>query len=463
MAIAVGAMELIGLRRRLVALADRSGDEDATLRLLVHAFAAANSLLEGCAALRCSVPVPTLPPNIRDALSHLDGSNPRVAYGQLLGVIAHLDAVVGPGLEGLTGGVIEVELGPVRASVHWWPRVDRAGGLRRLYDQRYKGTRYDYGPAAGLRHVALWSPTSRLTLEPSPQRDSRRHAWPLVGVPGNELRVILSPLAGEARPRFRVSGEPPAIGPDDPEMADLPALLSLLDQLLEDARAHRAHLLVLPEMMVPVAGREHLQRALRAGEYPLAVVAGSTYVADGGERRNESVWIDRSGRIFGAHQKRGYFAMRVKDLRTGCTGLPEGLDDDDRLSEDIVPGDVLRVVETAAGRIAMLICADLLDVHAPAFRHLVEGSAGIDLLLVISLSPTTAEFRQAAEILHRVGTSTLFVNASYAVRPGEDRAFVSTPFRREGPDRWSDSQCSAGFVLLNGERGVLVDLARWWD
>lgn len=438
------------------------GGEDA-LRLLAHAWATAQAMCENCGALRGASALP-----VADALSRVRDqgfpSDEWACWSTLLALLTELDERVGPRLAGAPGGVISV--GSLRAprvgAVRWWPRVDGPDRLRDRFHQ-LRLQKWDYASALPLRNLSFTVldgglPLTSHRLGPAPGR-----RWALVDATLERFRIALFPLEGDYFPLFRVTTPPPALGPDTPAFRGMEALYVDLEKALAACASERITLAVFPELMVPTPARDWLIQRLRGegAEHPLAVVAGSRWVEEEGRRYNEATWIDRTGRTIGVHRKRGLFGMRVSDLQElGTPGTPPGPHADERVNESITLGETLSVLETAVGRIGVLICADLLDSSA-GYRTLLHASAHLDVLVVVSLTMNSVEFHTVAAELHRVGTTTVFVNAGHlVVRGGQiplDRAFVSSPFQKAGVGRWTEAPCSL-MSPLGASGGVVLDL-----
>lgn len=489
------------------------GDASARLRLLAHLFAYATVAVDRPAAGRwqaCRVQVPQGWEDLPAYLAAV-GEQPRHAWFKgWLGALLALDALHGEAHgRGGPGRPARVELDgvrwadgrPVAGRVDVWVRPESA--LRALRERRDAGggpQRFDYAPARRLRHLSMaWERDGGPILAPVPLAGLPPE---LVVEPGRRLReggsfrVALCPLSGPFWPRFRALPDEAAFAVDELPMHGPADLADHLRALLADAAAAQVDLVVLPELTVDAAGLDALRAALPSpGPWPLAVVAGSFHVPAEDGTRNLAPVLDEVGGQVWAHAKRGFFRVRAGHARamgdaTGRPGLFVGplsadLRDDDELAEAIVPGSSLQVLDTTAGRVALLVCADLVDHAAELDRAVAE--AGVDLLVVVAMSPRLRPFLTTTETLRRGGCAVLFVNAGcilpWTRAPDDVAAFVGLPLRRARLPvclRWRPGagleDCGDGvdqedatpllpdgdaLALLPEGRGLVVDLGAW--
>jgi hypothetical protein len=164
-----------------------------------------------------------------------------------------------------------------------------------------------------------------------------------------------------------------------PARPDPERLLELISSLAEEAE-----IAVLPELCL--SRPDELEDALAAepGRYPPLVVAGSAHVravaANGEEiRANESrVYLD--GERVAVHRKHHPFATSSLDGKR----YPE------ELIEDITGEQkTITVLAGTRTRLAVVICADLLDQRIP--QMLI--AAGVNLLLAPAMTRKTGSFR----------------------------------------------------------------------
>ncbi len=267
---------------------------------------------------------------------------------------------------------------------------------------------------------------------------------------GESFRVALCPLVGEAKPqfvltadadRFRTSQRRPMVAPEGQTVRDqLEVLLRLADRESIDV-------LILPELMIDPGTRSWLeQRLAKSGSHrPSGVIAGSFHFdrRDRSRPRNESLFLDESGRRLLAHHKRGCFSIskaqaescldaglfeNEEATRAALETLPPGID----IEEYIAPGRRIELFESALGQIAVLICADAID---PTRREMLEAVIRLrpDFVIVPSMSFETLRFERFADDMERFGISTLFVNAHCVCPPGEVLATVCLDlFRGKG-------------------------------
>jgi hypothetical protein len=150
----------------------------------------------------------------------------------------------------------------------------------------------------------------------------------------------------------------------------------ILDQLAE-AAAHPdgpAAIAVLPELSLPEPGA--LGPALRENpeRYPAVTVAGSAHEEVDGRRANVSCTYIDGAEVLRHHKHQGLH------LRRNGTDYPEGLSE---------PAGVLTVVAGASARLAVVICADLMNDDV---KECLE-SCGVNLLLVPAMTPGVGGFK----------------------------------------------------------------------
>lgn len=392
-----------------------------------------------------------------------------------------------------------------RGTVYCWIRP--LSDLRRLVQTRGGPAHYHYRPIDQLRCLGMfWDRGLVPRLRPMPWLG--RLAPVLIEQSGRRLgrgdfRVALCPLDGPFWPRFTLRDGVRQFAIDAGAPMHAPEQLEAhLDELLAQARTHEIDILVFPELTIDAQALTWLQQRLGREAFPHAVIAGSFHVADGDTLRNRAPVLDQDGRALWSHDKRGHFRVMGRELRAMSRAatasgtpslfygtLPAEHDADEEYLEGIDHGDTLHVFDAPLGRVAVLICADALD-SSHGFRSLVEA-ASIDLLLIIGMSPKTADFVRWAEELRRQQTAVLFVNTGCLLQRRQHRddpeavaAFMSLPWReqhhpvrarwRHGDSRvevmdgkageqWTPTEVGAdALTLLPGGQGLIVNLGAWW-
>ena len=234
--------------------------------------------------------------------------------------------------------------------------------------------------------------------------------------------MLLCPLIGPFNPEFDVVGdgfEFRTIGPDS--MAGLDGLLRALEHLLDAANREKIHTIVLPELMICATARQFIVEYLQGNlftPYPHAVLAGSFHVWKDKDLNikqyvaNESILLDHRGETLMSHEKRGPFSVPTAYGKSPSKFFPAPKPvspQASKLRESIRHKAKLEVLETALGRIAIVICADLIGEDNSA-RRMIE-SVSPDLLLIPSLSLETRQFVPELERLSKFGVTCAYVNA----------------------------------------------------
>ena len=253
------------------------------------------------------------------------------------------------------------------------------------------------------------------------------------------FRIGLCPLLRNCHPVFAIESNSFAIDRRTP-FHNPEQLMRHLDAILECAAAQEIHLLVLPELAVPTSVspddpaaaiydvRGHLVRKLRESAdhanpspYPYGVIAGSfhTWRKEDSAPVNESVFVNRVGASMLQHYKRGRFRVTPKQV-AAAQGLFSSIPGDlERRTEEILEGirygDELQFFDAGIGRLAVLICADVIAADANGYLNVVERLRP-DLVFIVAMTPETADFEAVADILatHEIGT--IFVNARCVVQ-----------------------------------------------
>lgn len=330
---------------------------------------------------------------------------------------------------------------------------------------------------------------------PPPSRYKRR--VPLVeesgrDAQGDSFRIALCPLAGDFHPLFVLMEGGRHFQARRPEGMENPEKLTEhLTRVIETAATEKVHLLVLPELTVSSEAREQLVKALQKNRsrWPYGVVAGSFHEWPAGTTNakalpcNEARLLDHKGQALLKHQKkkgfrihRGYVTprffpeFRPEQLPSGVSEVFEGIED----------GSALAVLDTALGRLALLICFDAIAADPErGYDHLVQCLRP-DLLLVISMSPETERFEAFFNRMSEHWIGTLFVNAHCLCKPSEILASGNLAlFEPEGAPptrvRWRKGDARAermyfktpapgpAGVVAHPLLGLIIDLGVYWE
>ncbi len=291
-------------------------------------------------------------------------------------------------------------------------------------------------PADCLGRLAMYWNTSRAP-QLRPWREPFRRL-PLIRDSGDDasnggFRIALCPLLEGVHPQFLVKDSGRlfhALGPDC--LVAKERLFPHLEELLITAASREIHLLALPELMIDREALHHLTTLLKARQNDLApygVIAGSFHswpgeVAPGGSSfpANESLLLASNGQTLLKHQKRGKFRLSpqavLQDEKTfprRPEPFPKGIEE---VVEAIQHEPEVEILETTLGRLAIVICADCI---APDYTNLKPFLMQIrpDLLIIVSMSPTTAPFVSTMDELAERGISSFFVNARQICKPGQ--------------------------------------------
>jgi len=238
------------------------------------------------------------------------------------------------------------------------------------------------------------------------------------------FKVALCPLPASLRPQFQVDAtraEFTATG----KIRGASALHKHLVEVLEAAQRAGVRLLVLPELCINGPAREEIVKWLskRYDHGIMAIVAGSSHVTEAGIVRNEAPVLNESGHLIWAHHKRGRFQLpKSKLTRAFFANVPSA--PPDVVTEGIRAGNDLRFLDTTIGRVAVLICADVIESNGYLDAL---ARARPDFALIVSMSDETDRFVTGAQDLERQGTAVLFVNAGCVCQPGSKGKAKSRP------------------------------------
>jgi predicted amidohydrolase len=231
-----------------------------------------------------------------------------------------------------------------------------------------------------FRGFVRWRPTDHLNL-----------ALKVVVLPtnsspslGNQLKVGVIPLvalmddlrvetndADPNTPRFSVRLNSPAVIGR--------AALDVLEKCAEG----NCDIVVFPELCLTQEIQREIGERLRTlpGGRPWLVVAGSAYAPVTGSappsHYNQSVVFDSQGKLIISHHKLHRYNMDVRQQER--YGIREALGHIDRLEDMTITPYAIEILDTAAGRLAVLICEDL---SATRFVEQLIDKLALDWLLV---------------------------------------------------------------------------------
>lgn len=354
-------------------------------------------------------------------------------------------------------------------------RMPRRRALQVHQDLIWLGMRWERSPLRRAVRVGGGAPAYRSSLEVD--------AGALLDDGG--FRIALAPLAGAHRPVFRLSADGFHVDRDDPFRGSQ-TLLDRIEEALTLAEAEPIHLLVLPELLVPPVGLKRLKAHLSDALYPLGVAAGSFHVwgDDHPLPYNALDLLIPGGDVLWTHRKRGRFSLPRSEFVSAAVhadgASPRAPDGD--VPELIAHGDQVHFLDTSLGRVATLICADLIDRPEDGFRSIVDEIAP-DLLVVVAMTPEHGLFERAADDLAAAGIATVVVNAAQVCPDDEPLAFIRLPYIElpESPPvkvswtrkhrlrrwdfrlkQWTFMDETKGIRLLPRDAGLVLDLGAWW-
>lgn len=320
--------------------------------------------------------------------------------------------------------------------VYHWLRPESA--LARKRDQRYESAvkrrprRPREHPMDHLLRLAMyWASDDQMPDLVPPRADFGR-VIPLVDESSHDIierecfRVALCPLQGDFHPQFDIVRSGHRFRAHEPEgIKNYGELCTRLTWLLKTAAQEKIHLLVLPELTVPLKARDLIAQALRENpsNFPYGVLAGSFHIwrrdllPESQSPVNEAQLLDHTGRSLLTHWKKGEF--RVPSSKAKPPFFPSELPDrlEPELLEDIEEGMKLEVLETSLGRIVVLICADAIALDPNHSYLLVIRRLRPDLLFIVSMSPETEPFERFLKEMSENWIGSLFVNAHCICSP----------------------------------------------
>lgn len=415
-------------------LAQRALESDSTptgvLALAAHVFAASELLFEELTASPSGLgglperPGPRLTSmsKLRAALSdfvHLGSLDLAHLYGLCVCALGVLDSECGGSL-GKGGAAFSLSSvfddglslvreyplsAPLAGTVRAWRRP--AGAWQQIASPR----KYE-GPAACFTHLDMsWDRPFRKetpTLRPVKQSSAARPHD--LGEKGG-FSIALCPMMGAYRPTFTVVAGTNGFTVD-PRIQPHPELLSQIESTIRVAIGNNIQWLVFPELSVDLAARnattQHLfgwgskntLRSVVAGSFHSAIKVNASFP-------HEAAGLSGVGRPLFAQRKPGSLelpARRVSGARQG----------EEPLRELNTPATEVHVMDTAAGRFAVVVASEANCPRLPVFAR----AARPDFLLILAFSKAPSAFLQVAEELAQSGITTLFVQAHAAVNEG---------------------------------------------
>jgi predicted amidohydrolase len=298
---------------------------------------------------------------------------------------------------------------------------------------------------------------------------------PVASHPVFRIYNLMHPVQGEADDSQNLSFFSASNGPGASPIAGRGELDRHLKELLAVAEANDIHLIVCPELTLDPQAREVIRTLLlqtdreSASQSRLGFVAGSFHVwtETGGDASrppvNESIFLGRFGAELMRHRKRGPFRFHSKLAEKAPHLFCEQPDELSReVQEDISYGAELQILETRIGRLALLICADVI---APDHRGYVPILRQLrpDLVLVVAMSGETEPFVDFAREMARHWIGTLFVNAHCLFE--QDLATWTERMWQEGlgpaEERDRTPLLAASDLALQENPGQPPTLARW--
>ncbi|HEV7405747.1 MAG TPA: carbon-nitrogen hydrolase family protein [Chthoniobacteraceae bacterium] len=281
---------------------------------------------------------------------------------------------------------------------------------------------------------------------------------PLAATPNLSIRVKVLPDSGLRSEILRVGIVPLVASADDLEMVpdrsrsatlrfsvrpkSPDAIREAALNALDEAAAAECDLVLFPELCLTAeiqAALSERRKKLGARARPWLVVAGSAYVPVGGGSSaghyNQSIVLDRDGKTILTHHKLHPYTMSMPELdRYEIGEALEWLACTEALETDPYQ---IEVLDTSAGRIAVLICEDLST--EDFVRPLVE-KLGLDWLLVPVLDGCQMERRWTAHC------GTKYAEKGAAVIVATSLSLASAQWRKL--DDPKSSQPGVGTIVI---------------
>jgi hypothetical protein len=223
---------------------------------------------------------------------------------------------------------------------------------------------------------------------------------------------------GRIRVATKVEGE---FFDASPERWDLEAVLALLERVVD------IEIAVLPELSLPHPGALEAALSEDPARYPPLVVAGSAHMREqtraGVELRANEAQIYLDGRLIARHRKcHPYTATRLEGKQLPAP-LCEAITREQK---------TITVLSGEHTRLAVVICADLIDEYIP--QKLI--AAGVNTLIVPSFTPKKGSFNGAiADLASRRQGIAVIANAPPADATSPFHGMVAVP--RPDPEEQS--------------------------
>ena len=216
---------------------------------------------------------------------------------------------------------------------------------------------------------------------------------------------------------------------------------------------------VFPELCVPEIVRTAISKGLKANRFPQVklVIAGSFHELEGTQCYNVSYVLGPDGKQLWQQKKFEPYTLMPWEAKNS-----RSLSKFAKVTsyEDITTGRILVVRDTPLGRMAVLICSDLL--RDDPYRQLLFD-LNVNFIVVPAMSATVdPDFPQEAEKFAIRTQATTVVSNSCAmaggVAHGEEQVKVSFAFRPSHPPIWwcrcstplcpcNTHECSERFIL----------------
>ena len=339
--------------------------------------------------------------------------------------------------------------GILRGIVYHWVNMPSALRLRRKADRSTVGAHYFRDSVTShLNNITFFKPDRDLPMLHSirhsllPRRSQLDRSDRLLA--GGDFRVALCPLIGSWYPVFEV---PKGVRPrafralEDNSIANEPDLRHHLDLLIDAAIADDIRVLIFPELSIDHPQRSLLEKHLLERDSKLlAIFAGSFHTTHRPRPFNEAAVIDASGFVYWKHRKNSHYSVSFgEDVGKFFPKEKEAVLSAE-MPEFINYGTTLSFLDTPIGRIVLLICTDAICEHELGYLPLIFKIRP-ELVIVLSMSEVTRDFRGFVERMARHAIGVIFVNAACvcASHRGVDLALVDLAFtqvRDSLPNRW---------------------------
>lgn len=302
-----------------------------------------------------------------------------------------------------------------------------------------------------FENFVRWQPVD------NPKLNVRVTVLPFTAVPSlaGPLRIAIVPLVSSmgdfhvetddtdpTYPRFRVK----LASPDSIRVAAIKALESSADQGCD--------IVIFPELCLTPEIQSALQEGLRRRnkDHPWLVVAGSAHTPCGGAPaayHNQAIVFDSKGKRLLTHHKLHRYLLDVDQQER--YGIHEVLGGVNRFEDmDFEPYEI-EILDTPAGRLAVLICEDF---SAVGFVETLIVKLGLDWLLVPVLDGYQAPHRWPARFARK------YAERGVAVAVATSLSFAKQHLLGEAPSVSLPPSPGVGLVLVPSSRGGLVEILK---